>query len=170
MPDLLALKVDQAIGRAGYPGSKMIPPTQAILALLAGKLLGKRRINHIDDLNFDAGAGLFAGLNVLPKTTYATDYSYRTQRAMNESLVDALLARLAYGHRGRRLRGFETATPSSLYRKFINTPGRVEIAEGQLNVIFEKRSHNPILVEAGFERPTPPTLWCGGLRLRMLFP
>ena len=50
----------------------MIPPTQAILALLAGKLLGKRRINHIDDLNFDAGAGLFAGLNVLPKTTYAT--------------------------------------------------------------------------------------------------
>ena len=39
MPDLLALNVDQAIARAGYPGSKMIPPIQAILAVLAGKLV-----------------------------------------------------------------------------------------------------------------------------------
>ena len=410
VPDLLALNVDQAIRQAGYPGSKMIPPTQAILALLAGKLVGKRRISHIGDLNFDAGAGLFAGLNVLPKSTYATDYSYRTQRDMNERLIDTLVARFPDGdrrlgqdfyldfhaipHRGeeteldqhwvpmrnkakpsvmafvaqeaerrivcyatanvvrkeadtmavrfvdhwketsghcparvildsratvyaglsrlnqrgvgfitvrrrgpamlrrvaqqparawqrcqviqagtrrrnvqyldetvrlpeyegevrqlvvtglghekptflltndlprrlsarqvimdyasrnrvehnlgekitffhmdclasevrlnvdfdltltvcahllyqclaRRLKGFETATPVNLYRKFINTPGRVEIAQRELHVIFDKRSHNPILVEAGFERSTPSIPWCGGLRLRMIFP
>ena len=89
---------------------------------------------------------------------------------VNFDLTLTACAHLLYQCFARRLKGFETATPSSLYRKFINTPGRVEIAEGQLNVIFEKRSHNPILVEAGFERPTPPILWCGGLRLRMLFP
>ena len=56
---------------------EQIPPLQALLALLAPKLIGKRRIGHISDLCTDEGAGLFAGLNVLPKTTYATDYSYR---------------------------------------------------------------------------------------------
>jgi hypothetical protein len=58
--------------------------------LLAPKLLGKRRVSHISDLCTDEGAGLFAGLNVLPKTTSATDYSYQTERSMNERLVDAL--------------------------------------------------------------------------------
>ena len=409
MPDLLATRIDRAISRADYPGSKMIPPTQAILALLAGKLLGKRRISHIDDLNFDAGAGLFAGLNVLPKTTYATDYSYKTQRHMNEQFIDIMVNSLpsspcdgrkdfyldfhAIPHRGhetdlerhwvamrnkagtsimafvaqeaqrrivcyananilreeadsmavrfvdhwkessghypsrvildsratvhkglhelnrrgvgfitirrrgqamlrqvealpsgawkrcqvtqagtrvrnvqyldqvvrlsdydgevrqlvfkglgrekptflvtndlpkrltarqtlmdyasrnhvehnlgekitffhmdclssevrlnvdfdltltacahllyqcfaRRLKGFETATPASLYRKFINTPGRVEIGNRELVVIFDKRSHNPILTEAGLDRPTAAVPWCGNLRLRMIF-
>ena len=56
----------------------------ALLALLAPKLIGKRRISHICDLCNDEGAGLFAGLNVLPKTTYATDYSYKTERVMTQ--------------------------------------------------------------------------------------
>jgi len=410
VPELLDLKIPQAVRRAGYPGSKMIPPTQALLGLLAGKLLGKRRISHIDDLSFDAGAGLFAGLNVLPKTTYATDYSYKTQRRMNQQFIDALVehlppqergqrkdfyldfhaipyrgteaeleqhwvpmrnkattsvmafvaqeaqrrivcyatanllgqeadtmavrfadhwkqrhgrypariildsratvyaglselnqrgvgfitirrrgaamlrrvaaepaaawrpcqviqagrrprkvryldqtvalpqyqgsvrqlvvcglghekptflltndlprrlparqvlmdyaarnrvehnlgekitffhmdclagdvrlnvdfdltltvcAHLLYQCLGRRLKGFETSTPQKLYRKFVNTPGRVEIDEGELCVQFEKRSHNPILKEAGLERPTGPIPWCQNLRLRMIFP
>ncbi|MCH7918291.1 MAG: hypothetical protein IIC50_09910 [Planctomycetes bacterium] len=76
---------------AGYPGSKQIPAVQAMLALLAPKLLGKRRVSHITDLASDEGAGLFAGLNALPKTTYATDYSYCTERIMNERLVDDLV-------------------------------------------------------------------------------
>jgi transposase len=410
VPDLLALQLDRAIQRAGYPGTKMIPPTQAILGLLAGKLLGKRRISHIDDLNFDAGAGLFAGLNILPKTTYATDYSYKAQRHMNERLLDALMDRLpdtnrrhgkdfyldfhaipyrgeqaeleqhwvpmrnkattsvmafvaqeaerriicyatanivrkeadtmavrfvdhwkeqhghyparvildsrvtvyaglselnqrgvgfitirkrgaamlqrvaaepaaawqrcqviqagtrtrniqyldqmvelpgydgqvrqlvvkGLGHEkptflltndlpkrfsprqlimdyasrnrvehnlgekitffhmdclasevrlnvdfdltmtvcahlvyqclGQRLKGFETSTPQKLYRKFVNTPGHIEIGNRELQVVFEKRSHNPILKEAHLDRPTPPIPWCGGRRLRMIFP
>ena len=410
IPDLLSLRIDEAVARAGYPGSKMVPPVQALLGLLVGKLLGKRRISHIDDLNFDAGAGYFAGLNVLPKTTYATDYSYKTQRGMNERFIDALVARLPEEGRGRgkdfyldfhaipyrgeeaelerhwvpmrnkakpsvmafvaqearrrivcyatanivrteadamavrfadhwkessghyparvildsratvyaglselnrrgvgfitvrrrgadmlrrvqaepadawqrcqviqagtrprhvqyldqtvelpeydggvrqlvikglghdkptflltndlpqrdparqvimdyagrnrvehnlgekitffhldclasevrlnvdfdltltvgahllyqclarRLKGFETCTPAKLYRKFVNTPGRVEIADGELRVIFAKRAHNPILKEAGLDRPTPPVPWCGHLPLRLIFP
>jgi len=84
----------KAVQRAGYPGSEQIPTLQAMLALLAPKLIGKRRVSHVADLCTDEGAGLFAGLNVLPKTTYATDYSYRTQRVMNERLVDALVQKL----------------------------------------------------------------------------
>jgi hypothetical protein len=55
--------------RSFTPGSEQIPPLQAFLALLLPKLLGHRRISHISDLCADEGAGLWAGLNVLPKTT-----------------------------------------------------------------------------------------------------
>ena len=82
---------------AGLPGSEQIPPLQALLALLVPKLLGKRRVSHISDLCHDEGAGLFAGLNVLPKTTYATDYSYKTERAMTERLIAAVIAKTPLG-------------------------------------------------------------------------
>src|SRR5512135_2107374 len=56
----------------------MIPAASALLSLLVLKLLDKERRSHIDDFNFDEALGLFAGLNVLPKKTFVTDYSYRT--------------------------------------------------------------------------------------------
>jgi hypothetical protein len=94
---LLALDFPAAVAQAGWPGSRAIPAVQAILALLAAKLLGKRRVSHISDLCNDEGAGLFCGLNVLPKTTFATDYSYRTERAMSERFLAALLSKVPLG-------------------------------------------------------------------------
>src|SRR5262249_59556439 len=82
---------------AGLPGSEPTPPLQALLALLVPKLLGKRRVGHISDLCCDEGAGLFAGLNVLPKATYATNDSSKTERAMTERLIAALIAKLPLG-------------------------------------------------------------------------
>jgi hypothetical protein len=97
VPLLLELDFAAAAAAAGWPGSEMIGPVQAILALLAGKLLGQRRISHISDLCNDEGAGLFAGLNVLPKATFATDYSYRTERPMSDRFVKALLTKAPFG-------------------------------------------------------------------------
>ena len=97
LPQLLALDLPDAVRQARLPGSEAIPPLQAFLALLLPKLLGKRRISHISDLCADEGAGLWAGLNVLPKTTYATDYSYRTDRGMHERLVAAIVAKTPLG-------------------------------------------------------------------------
>jgi hypothetical protein len=97
VPALLALGLPQAVEKARWPGSRAIPALQAILALLCAKLLGKRRVSHISDLCNDEGAGLFSGLNVLPKVTFATDYSYRTDRAMGERFLGALLSKAALG-------------------------------------------------------------------------
>ena len=97
LPVLLDLDLPRAVAHAGLPGSEQIPPLQALLALLAPKLLGKRRVSHISDLGHDEGAGLFAGLNVLPKITYATDYSYKTERVMNERLIAAVIAKTPLG-------------------------------------------------------------------------
>jgi transposase len=97
VPLLLDLDLPQAVTHAGLPGSEPIPPLQALLALLTPKLLGKRRVSHISDLCCDEGAGLFAGLNVLPKVTYATAYSYKTERAMTERLIAAVIAKTPLG-------------------------------------------------------------------------
>ncbi len=96
VPLMLESHFPQAVKAAGYPGSEQIPALQAVLALVVPKLIGKRRVSHISDLCSDEGAGLFAGLNVLPKTTYATDYSYRTDHTMNERFVDELATWLPF--------------------------------------------------------------------------
>jgi transposase len=97
LPLMLDLDLPQAVSHSKLPGSKQIPALQALLALLAPKLLGKRRVSHISDLCDDEGAGLFAGLNVLPNITYATDYSYKTERAMTERLIAAVVAKTPLG-------------------------------------------------------------------------
>src|SRR3954468_13847924 len=76
LPLLARLGFDRLVTEAGYPGSEMIPAAAALLSLLALKLLDKERRSHIDDFNCDEALGLFAGLNVLPKKSFATDYSY----------------------------------------------------------------------------------------------
>src|SRR5215471_5955704 len=95
LPLLAQLRFDQLVTQAGYPGSHMVPATSALLSLLTLKLLDKERRSHISDFNFDEALGLFAGLNILPKTTFATDYSYRTQREYQHRLLAGWLTSLA---------------------------------------------------------------------------
>jgi len=66
-----------------------------LLSLLVLKLLDKERHSHIDDFNFDDALGLFAGLNILPKKSFATDYSYRTQRTHQEKLIAGWIGKLS---------------------------------------------------------------------------
>jgi hypothetical protein len=87
LPLLARLRFDQLVADAGYAGSEMIPAFSALLSLLALKLLDKERRSHIDDFNFDEAMGLFAGLNILPKKSFATAYSYRTTRDLQERLL-----------------------------------------------------------------------------------
>jgi hypothetical protein len=88
-------QVDQLVPQAGYPGSRMVPATRALLRLLALKLLDKERRSQISDFNVDEALGLFAGLTILPKTTFATAYSYRTQREYQHRLLAGWLTPLA---------------------------------------------------------------------------
>jgi hypothetical protein len=95
LPLLARLRFDQIVHQAGYPGSGMVPATAALLSLLTLKLLVKERRSHISDFSFDEALGLFAGLNVLPKATFAADYSYRTQRPHQQRLLSGWIAGLA---------------------------------------------------------------------------
>lgn len=95
LPLLARLGLPQLLARATYPGSDRIPATSALVSLLALKLVDKERRSHSDDLNCDEAAGLFAGLNVLPKKSFLTEYSYRTSRENQRALLRGWVAGLA---------------------------------------------------------------------------
>jgi hypothetical protein len=95
LPLLASLRVDRLIAQAGYPGSVMVPATSAVLSLLILKLLDKERRSHISDFASDQALGLFAGLNILPKTAFATEYSYRAVRHQQQQLLAGWIAALA---------------------------------------------------------------------------
>ena len=58
-------------------GTKMMPAAHAIRSLLAMKLFGSARHSHVMSYVFDEGLALFAGLNVIPKRSFLTEYSCR---------------------------------------------------------------------------------------------
>ena len=95
LPLLTAVQFDQLVSHAGYPGTEMIPATSALLSLLSLKLLDKERRSHIDDFNCDEAVGLFAGLNLPPKKSYATAYSYGTVREQQQKLLSGWVGALA---------------------------------------------------------------------------
>jgi hypothetical protein len=95
LPLLARLRLDTLVAQAGYAGSRMVPAPSALLSLLALKLLDKERRSHINDFNFDEALGLFAGLNILPKKSFATDHSYRTTRLKQQRLLAGWIAGLA---------------------------------------------------------------------------
>ena len=87
LPYLAAIPLDRIFRKAGLPGSKMIPPSQAMLSLLALKLFGNARHSHVMSSVFDEGLALFAGLNVIPKRSFLTEYSCRTDPGSYPTLM-----------------------------------------------------------------------------------
>ncbi len=81
VPYLAAIPFDNLLEEAGLPGSKQIPAAQAMRALLALKLFGNARHSHVMSYVFDEGLALFAGLNVMPKRAFLTEYSCRIDPA-----------------------------------------------------------------------------------------
>jgi len=77
MPYLAELPLERIFRQADLPGSEMIPAGQAMRSLLALKLFGNARHSHVMSSVFDEGLALFAGLNVIPKRSFLTEYSCR---------------------------------------------------------------------------------------------
>jgi hypothetical protein len=81
LPFLAAVPLDRILQQTGFPGSQVIPPGHALRSLLALKLFGKARHTHLMSAVLDEGLALFAGLNVIPKRSFLTEYSCRIEPA-----------------------------------------------------------------------------------------
>jgi len=77
LPFIASIPFDKILNQAGFPGSKMIPAGHAVRSLLALKLFGSARRSHVMSYVLDEGLALFAGLNVIPKRSFLTEYSCR---------------------------------------------------------------------------------------------
>jgi len=101
LPFLAAVPLDRILDKAGFPGSAMVPAGHALRSLLALKLFGSARHSHVMSYVLDEGLALWAGLNVIPKRAFLTEYSCRVDpqtyprlmRAWFEAMSDLGLQR-----------------------------------------------------------------------------
>jgi len=137
VPDLIRLDIAGLAKEAGLPGSKMIPSDHALRSCLALKLWSIERKSHIMPLVADEGLALFAGLNVIPKKSYLSEYSSRTERKHNTKLLAAW-----HGH----IADQELFTEESFNLDFHSVPffGEDEIIEKHY-VSMRSRSQQSIL-------------------------
>jgi transposase len=91
-PFLAQLGINDILKKAKLPGSRAIPALNYFLSILALKLLGTERYAHVGDHSFDPGLGLFAGLNVLPKCTALSTYSYSLDQSHMNRLQEAFVS------------------------------------------------------------------------------
>ena len=87
LPVIKKYGIDTLIEESMYPGTTKIPRLNAILCFLALKLSSFERYGHDDAWCMDRGLGMFAGLNVLPKTTWFSIYSDKVTRDMNAAFL-----------------------------------------------------------------------------------
>ena len=91
LPELVDLDVPALVTAGGYPGTRQLTALNSLLSILALKLYERRRRSHVYDVVHDRALGVFCGLSVLPKRSHLSGYSYRTTRAHNRALLEALV-------------------------------------------------------------------------------
>jgi len=91
-PFLAQLGIDSVIKKAKLPETRAISAMNYFLSILALKLLGTERYAHVSDHSFDPGLGLFTGLNVLPKCTALSTYSYSLDQEHINRLQEAFVS------------------------------------------------------------------------------
>ncbi len=87
VPYLAQIPLEKLLQQSGLPGTQQIPAACAVRSLLALKLFGNARHSHVMSSVFDEGLALFAGLNVIPKRSFLTEYSCRIPPAAYPKLM-----------------------------------------------------------------------------------
>jgi len=108
LPYIIESGILEIVEKCKLPTSSRINSTSAALSMLLLKLIGNKRLSHIEVYDKEPGFGVFAGLNVLPKSTYKTTYSCRTPESMLLNFQEKLIEH------------FQTIYPALYSGNFIN--------------------------------------------------
>ena len=133
---------------------------------MALKLRSTQRHPHVMSAVLDEGLALFAGLNVVPKRSFLTEYSCRINCDVQLTLMASSLDRYLGQHIGN---GYQTVKSSHLFRDFIDASATIEINERAVWVHFQKRTHHPLLVAEDFQKTDIRIPRLGGKRLFFQF-
>jgi len=93
LPYIIESGILDIVRQCNLPESSVIDAKQAALSMLLLKLIGSERLSHMETYDHEPGLGIFAGLNVLPKSTYMSTYSCRTSEEMLMEFQERLLRR-----------------------------------------------------------------------------
>jgi transposase len=93
LPYIIESGLIDIVKKCTLPQSSVIGSTQASLSMLLLKLIGNERLSHMDSYDREPAFGIFAALNMLPKTIYMSTYSCRTSEQMLLEFQRELISR-----------------------------------------------------------------------------
>ncbi|MHB8276854.1 MAG: transposase [Candidatus Humimicrobiaceae bacterium] len=108
IPYIIELGILDIVRECHLPKSSVIGAEGAALSMLLLKLIGCERLSHMEAYDHEPGLGIFAGLSVLPKSTYMSTYSCLTSEEMLIKFQERLIRR------------FRKIYPKMYEGKFIN--------------------------------------------------
>ena len=82
------------------------------------------------------------------------------------TLIASSLYRLLGGRIGN---GYQTAKSRHIFRDFVDATATVDIGQKRIEVRFQKRARNPLLIAAGYDKMEVWVPWLGRRRLRFAF-
>jgi hypothetical protein len=89
---------------------------------------------------------------------------------VNCDLVLTLIASSLYRLLGSDIgNGYKTAKSRHIFRDFVDSTAQVIVTNTEIVVQFQKKAHNPLLLNAGFVEKIVPIPWLGGKRLHLQF-
>ena len=94
IPYILQTGLYELISSAQFPETSKLSKINSIFSILALKLIGHERLSKISSYNQDTGFGFFAGLNVPPKTTATSTYSYMVDKETIQSFMKEFISLL----------------------------------------------------------------------------
>jgi transposase len=94
IPYILQTGLYELISSVPFPETSKLSKINSIFSILALKLIGHERLSKISSYNHDVGFGFFAGLNVPPKTTATSTYSYMVDKETIRSFMKEFILQM----------------------------------------------------------------------------
>ena len=89
---------------------------------------------------------------------------------VNLDLQLTLMASSLYRLLGAKLgNGYEKAKSRHIFRDFIDATATLQISDKNILVRFQKRSHNPFLIAASYDKINIPIPWLGRKKIQFVF-
>jgi len=85
-------------------------------------------------------------------------------------VVLTVIATGLYRVLGKRLHGFDHAKARQIFRRFLDTNAKVDVAPDGVRVRLPRRAHNPLLLDSGLLATPTAIPWWGGASLKVEIP
>jgi hypothetical protein len=82
------------------------------------------------------------------------------------TLMASSLYRLFGSHLGH---GYQKAKTRHIFWDFIDAQATIQITDDDIYVRFQKRSHNPLLINANLDKKIVPVPWLSNKNVRLVF-
>jgi len=94
IPYILQTGLYDLMMSSSFPETSKLSKINSLFSILALKLIGHERLSKISSYNHDTGFGFFAGLNVPPKTTATSTYSYQVDKDAIDGFMENFISRM----------------------------------------------------------------------------